>query len=281
MASMALLACTLGLGFNSLGLSAWARVDEDVPRDTLIVNGLKVAYRAEVDVDTLVNASLAAHVDWWFGAGMDLTWPNAFVQNDVPLSAIGTTRPFFRMERRHSGKKGLWGIHCTYHQPWKLSEAEVSPYVKGWIVNEDDDVFSSSGLRQIALIPDSLAFERDTLLAPVSAGHALRIGGSWERVTFAKWHLWLAGSMTVFRPTAWQLASPQDPTTWRGTVATDTYAKSGWLTGRFRLEVGSIVDLGRSHRGRRSASQLRVSLFGDSPKSWGGRVMLVVSPTRR
>ena len=32
-------------------------------------------------------------------------------------------------------------------------------------------------MRQVVLIPDSLAFERDTLLAPISGGHALRIGG--------------------------------------------------------------------------------------------------------
>ena len=50
---------------------------------------------------------------------------------------------------------------------------------------------------------------------------------------------------------------------------------------RFRLEVGTLADVGVSHRGRRSASQLRISLFADSAKSWGARVMLLVSPTRR
>jgi len=119
------------------------------------------------------------------------------------------------------------------------------------------------------------------LLAPISGGHALRIGGSWERVTSAPWHLWLAASMTALRPDTWLLSSPMDPVTWRSTQAMDTYAKAGWFVHRFRLEVGTLADVGVSHRGRRSASQLRISLFADSAKSWGARVMLLVSPTRR
>ena len=251
------------------------------PRDTLIVNGSRVAYQAQVAVDTLVNLSLDARVDWWIGAGTDLTHRQSYEEVNVPLLAMGTTRPFFRLERRHSGKKGMWGLHCTYHQPWKLSESEISPHVKGWVIEDSDHTLSSPGLRQVVLIPDSLAFERDTLMAPISAGHALRIGGSWERVSSASWHLWLAGSMTALRPDNWHLSSPLDPTTWRSIQATDTYAKTGWLVHRFRLEVGALADVGVSHRGRRSASQLRISLFADSAKSWGARVMLLVSPTRR
>ena len=265
--------------------SSFAMASTDIhggdSRDTLVVNGSRVAYEAQVAVDTLVALSVDAKVDWWLGAGMDLTQLQSFEDMDVPLTAVGTTRPFFRLERRHSGKKGRWGVHCTYHQPWKLSESEISPHVKGWVVDDKDQTLSSPGLRQVVLIPDSLAFERDTLVAPISAGHALRIGGSWERVTSAPWHLWLAGSMTVLRPDSWRLASPLDPTTWRSTQATDTYDNAGWLAHRFRLEVGALADVGMSHRGRRSASQLRVSLFADSSKSWGARVMLLVSPTRR
>ena len=251
------------------------------PRDTLVVNGSRVAYKALVAVDTLVSLSVDARVDWWFGSGMDLTRLQSFEEMDELLAATGTTRPFFRVERRHSGKKGRWGVHCTYHQPWKLSESQISPHVKGWVVDDSNHTFSSPGLRQVVLIPDSLAFERDTLLAPISAGHALRVGGSWERASSAPWHFWLAGSMTAIRPNMWQLSSPLDPTTWRNTKAADTYAKAGWLVHRFRLEVGALADVGLSHRGRRSASQLRISLFADSAKSWGARVMLLVSPTRR
>ena len=274
-------ACLVSLTLASPCALASTGVHGGAPRDTLVVNGSRVAYEAQVAVDTLVTLSLDARVDWWFGAGMDLTRLHSFEDMDVPLTAMGTTRPFFRLERRHSGKKGRWGLHCTYHQPWKLSESDISPHVKGWVIADNDQTLSAPGLRQVVLIPDSLAFERDTLLAPISGGHALRIGGSWERVTSAPWHLWLAGSMTVLRPDTWLLSSPMDPTTWRSTKAMDTYAKAGWIVHRFRLEVGTLADVGVSHRGRRSASQLRISLFADSAKSWGARVMLLVSPTRR
>ena len=80
-------------------------------------------------------------------------------------------------------------MHCTYHQPWNLAEAEISPHVKGWVLDGDSPMLSFPSLQQVLLIPDSLAFERDTLQAPISAGHALRIGGSWERLSSAKWHL--------------------------------------------------------------------------------------------
>lgn len=278
---IAAFACLAFLTLASPVALASPDVHVGAPRDTLVVNGSRVAYEAQVAVDTLVSLSVDARVDWWFGAGMDLTRLQSFEDKDVPLAAMGTTRPFFRLERRHSGKKGRWGVHCTYHQPWKLAESEISPHVKGWVIDDSDQTLSSPGLRQVVLIPDSLAFERDTLLAPISAGHAFRIGGSWERVSSASWHLWLAGSMTVLRPDMWELSSPLEPTTWRSTQAADTYAKAGWFVHRFRLEVGALADVGMSHRGRRSASQLRVSLFADSAKSWGARVMLLVSPTRR
>lgn len=274
-------ACFVCLAWSTQCASASTGVDGSIPRDTLVVNGSRVAYQAQVAVDTLVANSPVARVDWWFGAGMDLTRLQGFEDANVPLAAMATTRPFFRMERRHSGKNGRWGVHCTYHQPWKLSESQISPHVKGWVVDESDHTMSSPGLRQVVLIPDSLAFERDTLFAPISAGHALRIGGNWERVSSASWHLWLAGSMTVLRPASWQLASPSDPATWQGTMAEDTYVRAGWISHRFRLEVGALADVGMSHRGRRSASQLRLSMFADSGKSWGARVMLLVSPTRR
>lgn len=274
-------ACLICLALAPRVALASPGVHDVAPRDTLVVNGSRMAYQAQVAVDTLVTLSIDGRVDWWIGAGMDLTRLQSFEEMDVPLSAMGTTRPFFRLERRHSGKKGRWGVHCTYHQPWKLSEAEISPHVKGWVIDDSDHMLSSPGLRQVVLIPDSLAFERDTLLAPISAGHALRIGGSWERISSASWHLWVAGSMTVIQPAAWELSSPLDATTWRSTLATDTYVRAGWLAHRFRLEVGALADVGMSHRGRRSASQLRVSLFADSGKSWGARVMLMVSPTRR
>ena len=274
-------ACVVCLTLTPQLAFASTAVHKGAPRDTLVVNGSSVAYEAQVAVDTLVILSRDARVDWWLGAGMDLAHLQTFDGMDVPLTAMGTTRPFFRVERRHSGKKGRWGMHCTYHQPWKLSESQISPHVKGWMLDHSDRTLSSPGLRQVVLIPDSLAFERDTLLAPISAGHALRLGGSWERISSASWHLWLAGSITVLRPDSWRLSSPSDPTTWRSTQATDTYAKTGWFVHRFRLEVGALADVGVSHRGRRSPSQLRISLFADSAKSWGARVMLLVSPTRR
>ena len=277
-ASFACLVCVTLV--PSLALASTNVHGED-PRDTLVVNGSRVAYEAQVAVYTLVALSVDGLVDWWFGAGTDLTWLQSFEEMNVPLAALGTTRPFFRLERRHSGRRGRWGVHCTYHQPWKLSESDISPIVKGWVVDNNDQTLSSTGLRQVVSRPDDLFDERDTLLAPISAGHALRIGGSWERVSSASWHLWLAGSMTVLRPVSWHLSSPLDSTTWPSTQATDTYDKSGWLAHRFRLEVGALADVGVSHRGRRSASQLRISLFADSAKSWGARVMLLVSPTRR
>ena len=280
-ATWAEFACLVCIALISQSVLATAGFAGDVPRDTLVVNGSSVAYEAQVSVDTLKSISPVPDVDWWFGVGVDFTWPQSFEQDFVPLSALGTTRPFFRMERRHSGKKGRWGVHCTYHQPWNLAEAEISPHVKGWVLDGDSPMLSFPSLQQVLLIPDSLAFERDTLQAPISAGHALRIGGSWERLSSAKWHLWLAGSMTVIRPSSWQLSPPGDPATWRGTSPTDTYARDGWFARRSRLDVGALTDVGRSHRGRRSASQLRISMFADSGKSWGGRVMLLVSPTRR
>lgn len=275
------LLCFMGFLFASAGVSAIDHWDCVSPRDTLEVDGARVAYAAFVEVDTMTVVSMDPHVDWWFGVGLDLSWPSTFGEGELSLISMGTTRPAFRVERRHAGKQGRWGIHCTYHQPWMLSEEGISRDIKGWILDNQGGLSAPSDLRQVVLTPDSLAFERDTLMAPISAGHALRVGGSWERVSATKWHLWLAASISVIRPTAWLLSSPSDPTSWRGVVAEDTYAKASWLGGRCRLELGGISDIGKSHPGRRSASQLRVSMFVESLQSWGGRVILMVSPTRR
>ena len=188
---------------------------------------------------------------------MDLTRLHSFEDMDVPLTAMGTTRPFFRLERRHSGKEGQVGLALHLPPTWKLSRSLTFHRMsKSWVIDDNDQTLSAPGLRQVVLIPDSLAFERDTLLAPISQRSRPSDWRSWERVTSAPWHLWLAGSMTVLRPDTWLLSSPLDPATWRSTQAMDTYAKARWFVHRFRLEVGTLADVGAGHRGRRSASQL-------------------------
>ena len=68
-------------------------------------------------------------------------------------------------------------MFAEHSQPWTFSSEAVSENAKGWLGDERQ---GSSSIQQFTLTPDSLAFERDTTLAPLSPGHAVRVGVSWE-----------------------------------------------------------------------------------------------------
>ena len=265
-----------------LWASAWAGSWE--AHDSLVVDGVRFDYISDVNIDSLFldNSVLEDDWEWWLGAGWEVHASAAQPTLDWLSSSLSSHRPNVFLERRvHHGRTGqTWALRVDHHQPWALNEGQVSPFVKGWIAG--DDAVGSSPLRQVVLIPDSLAFERDTLQAPLTPGHALRLGLVWEGADAASaWRPRLAVAVDVLRPRVWRLQFPQDPSQWSGLSQEDVLQELGRWAHRVRIEAGVVSDWRRPDMVKRSAGQLRASLFVVPGQMWGIRAVLATSPTRR
>lgn len=251
-------------------------------RDSVVVDGARLDYVAEVNIDTTTQASATVSREWWFGAGWDIR-ANSTPPSVASMSthALATNRPLLVVEhqRRRRGDLGKVGAFLVYSQPWALSLNEVSDHVKGWIPSADPT--AASPAQQVVLRPDDLAFERDTLLAPLRLGHAIRFGVCWEGREAQGWWPRATLSADVLRPSGWLLMPPEDPATWPLVESADTYEPLPWASARFRLELGAVVDLGKSIPQSRSAGQLRATLFMLPGAAWGASLSFVASPTRR
>ena len=102
------LLCFMGFLFASAGVSAIDHWDCVSPRDTLEVDGARVAYAAFVEVDTMTVVSMDPHVDWWFGVGLDLSWPSTFGEGELSnLDGHNATRLSSGAQtRRQTGSMG-------------------------------------------------------------------------------------------------------------------------------------------------------------------------------
>lgn len=250
------------------------------PKDSVVVDGSRVTYLAEVDVDTTRDASLFQRDDWWLGVGWDVPVARSISSEDISTLGLVTNRPLLHFEHQstHPRGRGRWGVFAVYSQPWTLAEEEVSPNVKGWISSSSG---LSSPLQQVILVPDSLASERDTVMAPLSPSHALRVGLCWEGVNILGWWPRASVSVDALRPQGWHLLPPSDPSEWPQVQASDTFQKATWWQGRFRLELGGVMDFGNAHGAQRSASQFRASLCW-LPGVYGGiNLAMLASPSRR
>ena len=253
-------------------------------QDSLVVDGIRFDYVSEVNIDSLLGDKLVPQNawEWWLGAGWEVQASAASPTLDWLTSSLGSNRPNVFLERRlHRGLTGrTWALRVDHHQPWTLRKDQVSPFVKGWIAGED--AAGASPLRQVVLIPDSLAFERDTLEAPLALGHALRVGVVWEGADVAgAWRPRLAIAVDVVRPAVWRMQFPQDPSQWPGLSSEDVLHEVGRWAHRVRIEAGVVSDCRRPDMVKRSAGQLRASLFVVPGQMWGLRAVLATSPTRR
>ena len=253
-------------------------------QDSLVVDGIRFDYVSDVNIDSLlVDKPVPQDAwEWWLGAGWEVHASAANPTLDWLTSSLGSSRPNVFVERRlHRGQTGhTWGLRVDHHQPWTLREDEVSPFVKGWIAGED--AAGASPLRQVVLIPDSLAFERDTLEAPLAPGHALRVGVAWEGAEAAgAWRPRLAVAVDAVRPAVWRMQFPQDPSQWPALSSEDVFQEVSRWAHRVRIEAGVVSDWRRPDMVKRSAGQLRASLFVVPGQMWGLRAVLATSPTRR
>ena len=252
-------------------------------QDSLTVDGVRFDYVSDVNIDSLFVDNPVPEDDWewWLGAGLEVHAAAAQPTLDWLSSSLNSHRPNVFLERRlydgHTGQ--TWALRVDHHQPWVLNEGQVSPFVKGWIAGED--AAGSSPLRQVVLIPDSLAFERDTLQAPLTPGHALRLGLVWEGADAASaWRPRLAVAVDVLRPKVWRMLFPQDPAQWPALFPEDVLQEVGRWAHRVRIEAGVVSDWRRPGMVKRSAGQLRASLFVVPGQMWGLRAVLASSPTR-
>lgn len=268
-------------GLASVAMSAHAYAASVSERDSIVVDGSRVRYLAEVDVDTTTQVNSILGDDWWLGVGWDIPWGGQGSSSELFTLGLVPNRPLVCVEHQkaRSSGQGRLGTFLVYSQPWSFSQEDVSEDVKGWIRTTSRG--ASSPLQQVVLTPDSLAYERDTLMAPLSPGHALRVGLCWEGRAASGWWPRASVSLEVFKPQGWVLRAPLDPVTWPSTVSSDTFEKSGWAEGRFRLEVGGSLDVGKAGGLARTASQFRTSLFWVPGTFWGVSVALMASPTRR
>ena len=253
-------------------------------QDSLVVDGIRFDYVSDVNIDSLlVDKPVPQDAwEWWLGAGWEVHASAANPTLDWLTSSLGSSRPNVFVERRlHRGQTGhTWALRVDHHQPWTLRDDQVSPFVKGWIAGED--AAGASPLRQVVLIPDSLAFERDTLEAPLAPGHALRVGVAWEGAEAAgAWRPRLAVAVDAVRPAVWRMQFPQDPSQWLGLSSEDVLQEVSRWAHRVRFEAGVVSDWRRPDMVKRSAGQLRASLFVVPGQMWGLRAVLATSPTRR
>ena len=265
----------LGTFLCSCGLAkAWT------PQDSIVVDGQHLRVIADVRIDTSAWQTTPVESDWWFGVSWDIqASPLSAADDRISTLDLFPNRPSLRVERQHVLRKGggRIGVFAEHSQPWTFSPDEVSENAKGWVWGSE----GQSSIQQFTLTPDSLAFERDTIMAPLSPGHAIRVGASWEGKTMGGWRPRAAVSGYAWRPFGWSLRAPGDPSSWMATEAEDTFMREAMWRARMRLELGLVLDLGESYPSARSAAQFRVDAFW-LPGSIGGLcVSLVMSPTRR
>ena len=150
-------------------------------QDSLVVDGIRFDYVSDVNIDSLlVDKPVPQDAwEWWLGAGWEVHASPANPTLDWLTSSLGSSRPHVFVERRlHQGQTGhTWAFRVGHHQPWTLSEDEVSPFVKGWIAGED--AAGASPLRQVVLIPDSLAWRGRAQKPQAPGGRALRWRSMW------------------------------------------------------------------------------------------------------
>jgi hypothetical protein len=250
-------------------------------RDSVVVDGNRVQYLAEVDVDSTLQETAFGGEDWWLGLGWDVRVGAHASPQFISTSELAANRPLIYLEHQRdlASIRARVGVFLAYSQPWSFSEDEVSEYAKGWIWSVGPS--SSAPLQQVVLTPDSLAFERDTVMAPLAPSHALRLGALWEGPQRAGWWPRASISAEVLRPKSWALFETGDPETWPAVTSGDTFREEKWWTSRFRLEAGGVMDLGKEVTLRRSASQFRACLYWVPGGVFGLSVALLASPTRR
>lgn len=253
-------------------------------QDSLVVDGIRFDYVSDVNIDSLLVDKRVPQepLEWWLGVGWEVHASAVNPTLSWLTSSLGSNRPNVFLERRlHRGQTGhTWALRVDHHQPWTLKEDQVSPFVKGWIAGEG--VAGASPLRQVVLVPDSLAFERDTLEAPLVPGHALRLSMVWEGADAGgAWRPRLAVAVDVLRPEVWRMQFPQDPSEWPRLSPEDVLQGVSHWAHRLRVEAGVVADWRRPNMVKHSAGQLRASLFVVPGQMWGLRAVLATSPTRR
>lgn len=250
------------------------------PRDSIVVDGMRWNYLADVSIDTTRNAPLFFATDWWLGAGWMLQ-ANSPAMDAMVLPNMALSSPSVMLERqwRLTSGKGRVGIRLGYHQPWMLDVDNVSEHVKGWIQSHARG--STSPALAVLLIPDNLADERDTVLAPIATGNAMSLGFLWEASLGTRWRPLLQMDMDIVRPPAWKLLPPPEPEDWSSIESESTLEATSFWQSRIRIHAGMVLDLGRLSSGIRSSSQLRFMGYWSPKGSTGLHAMLVVSPTWR
>ena len=193
-------------------------------RDSIEVNGAVFVYLADVSIDTTKVEQHKAFSDWWIGMGWDARQHLPSAEGTVATLDLVSSRPQLMLEHHLTLKnmQSRLGWSVAYSQPWSLMEEEVMDNAKGWILEPGNG--PSFAVRQVVLEPDSLFPEPDTLLAPLSIGHAFRFGGFWEGKARLGWHPRVGVSFDMWRPKGWVLHQP-GPTvgSWQTTLASDTY----------------------------------------------------------
>ncbi|MDA0728678.1 MAG: hypothetical protein O3B70_02200 [Bacteroidetes bacterium] len=266
----------------ALSPALWASSHDGTVQDSVVVDGRPLTYIADIRIDSIASSTFPVRKDWWFGAGwvapLDLLLVNA---DAFSVAQLAENRPEFVVEHhRTDAQTGRrWGAKLMYHQPWKFMADDVLEGTKGWVV--DETAGSLSFLRQVALIPDSLAYERDTLAAPIGAGHGLRLGILWEGHDWHGVRPRVDVNVGLFRPNVWSLLSPPDPATWQMIDAQDTMREMGWMHARLSIDAGGVVDLRPPGNGARSASQIRMQVRWTPGVGSGFWISFAASPTRR
>ena len=150
---------------------------------------------------------------------------------------------FGTASRRQEGQVGL-----ALHLPPAMEtfRVDISPHVKGWVIDDNDQSGSAPGLRPVVLIPTVWPLNATRCWHPFLEVTPFGLGELGTRHFGHLGTSWLAASMTVLRPThgcflhLWirPLGSTQ---------AMDTTPKPWWVA-RCRLEVGTLADVGESSR---------------------------------
>ena len=271
-----------------IGMSSVAAADdvigfaENAVRDSIDVNGAKFVYLADVSIDTTEGGEFKAFSDWWIGMGWDARQKLQMVEGPLSTLDLVSSRPQLMLERHLTSKsmRSRLGWSVAYSQPWSLMQDGVMDDVKGWLFEPGKG--QAFSILQVVLRPDSLFPEPDTLLAPLAIGHAIRVGGFWEGEARFGWYPRVGLSLDLWRPKGWVLRQP-DPTfgSWEAVVASDTYDVEPRWNGRWRVEAGGTLDMGKRHSGVRAATQCRLLAFWVPGRHWGVNLSLAVSPTRR